>query len=52
MQYALEILPSLLKGASLTLQVCFRIDVIDSTRNRCCLFASIALKDPAWTPNN
>lgn len=52
MQYALEIIPSLLKGASLTLQVCFRIDVIDSTRNRCCLFASIALKDPAWTPND
>ena len=52
MQYALEILPSLLKGASLTLQVCFRIDFIDSARNRCCLFASIALKDPAWTPND
>ena len=34
MQYALEILPSLLKGASLTLQVfCFRIDFIDSTWN-------------------
>ena len=32
--------------------VCFRIDFIDSTRNRCCLFASIALKDPAWTPND
>ena len=53
MQYALEILPSLLKGASLTLQVfAFVFDFIDSTWNRRCLFASIALKDPAWTPND
>ena len=37
MQYALEILPSLLKGASLTLQVfALRIDFIDSTWNRRC----------------
>lgn len=32
--------------------VCFRIDFIDSIRNRRCFFASIALKDPAWPPND
>ena len=53
MQYALGNFTKFVKGSKPHLaSVCFRIDFIDSTRNRCCLFASIALKDPAWTPNN
>ena len=49
MQYALEILPSLLKGASLTLQVFAFVLIlsIPLANQCCCLFASIALKDPA-----
>ena len=54
MQYALEILPSLLKGSKPHLaSVCFRIDFIDSTRNRCCLFLlQLRSKILQWTPND
>ena len=53
MQYALEILPSLLKGASLTLQVFAFVLILSIPLGIvCCLFASVALKDPAWPPND
>lgn len=53
MQYALEILPSLLKGASLTLQVFAFVLILSIPLGIVvAFFASIALKDPAWTPND
>ena len=53
MQYALGNFTKFVKGSKPHFaSVCFRIDFIDSTWNRRCLFASIALKDPAWTPND